>query len=181
MQLKYIFALIFSGIVFLSTPARADDFSFTFTNVTGNVGGTVTGEILGLVDNSTGPATDVIIESFPSALNAYLFTSYTAPIDLLTFPWFGTGPNAFTESGGVITSASFGMDDGDFDFVTLGTGCNILSSFCGDGFGNWQTANYVGGTATYGSSAAPEPSTLGLALAGILALTAKVRRSRKLS
>jgi hypothetical protein len=66
-QLKYTFALMISGIVLAAGPASADDFSFSFTNDIGNVAGTVTGEILGLTDNSTGAATDVIIESFPSA------------------------------------------------------------------------------------------------------------------
>jgi len=180
-QLRYISALILSGIVFSSALARADDFSFSFTNTTGNVVGTVTGEILGLTDNSTGPAADVIIESYPSALNADLFTSYTAPIDLFAGGWpLTTASDTFTESAGEITAADFGVDDGDFDFVTLGTGCNIVSSFCGNGFGNWEGSNFIGGTITYAplGSSTPEPSTLGLALAGIVTLTARLRRSK---
>jgi len=179
-QLRHISALILSGIVFSSALARADDFSFSFTNATGNVGGTVTGEILGLVNNSTGAATDVIIETYPLSLNEDLFTSYTEPIDLFAGSWFSTDPDTFTESGGEITAADFGVDDGDFDFVTLGTGCNIVSSFCGNGFGNWEGSNFIGGTITYAplGSSTPEPSTLGLALAGIVTLTARLRRSK---
>jgi hypothetical protein len=178
-QLKYTFALMISGIVFAAGQANADDFSFSFTNDIGNVAGTVTGEILGLTDNSTGAATDVIIESYPSALNADLFTSYTAPIDLFADPWFSTDANTFTETDGQITAADFGVDDGDFDFVTLGTGCNI-GSFCGNGFGNWETSSAVEGSTisfTQLGSSTPEPSTLGLMLAGFVALTARrVRR-----
>jgi hypothetical protein len=122
----------------------------------------------------------VIIESFPSALNADLFTSYTAPIDLFAGSWFQPTPETFTETDGEITAADFSVDDGDFDFVTLGTGCNIVDSFCGNGFGNWNNANYTAGSTvsfTELGSSTPEPSTLGLMLAGFAALTA--RRVRK--
>jgi hypothetical protein len=178
-QLKYTFALMISGIVLAAGPASADDFSFSFTNDIGNVVGTVTGEILGLTDNSTGAATDVIIESFPSALSADLNSSYTAPIDLFAFPWFSTASDTFTETDGEITAADFGVDDGDYDFVTLGTGCNY-GTFCGNGFGNWGSDNATeGSTISFSQlgSSTPEPSTLGLMLAGFVALTARrVRR-----
>lgn len=178
MQFKHVFALVISGIVFAAGPASADDFSFSFTNDIGNVAGTVTGEILGLTDNTTGPATDVIIESYPSALNADLFSSYTAPIDLFSGSWFGTDTNTFTETGGEITAADFGVDDGDFDFVTLNS-CS-LGDFCGNGFGNWNNGDEVAGSTVSFSelgASAPEPSTLGMVLVGLAALT--VRRVRR--
>jgi hypothetical protein len=42
--------------------------------VTGNVAGTVTGEILGLVDNAASSATDIIITSAPAGLTGGLPT-----------------------------------------------------------------------------------------------------------
>jgi hypothetical protein len=52
------------------TPARADlIFDFSFSNTTGNVAGTVTGEILGLTDNTAlEAATDIVITSYPDAV-----------------------------------------------------------------------------------------------------------------
>jgi hypothetical protein len=58
--------------------ASADDFFFSFSNVTGNVPGTVTGELFGLPDTSTGTASSVEILSFPSPLSAFF---PTAPFD----------------------------------------------------------------------------------------------------
>lgn len=44
--------------------ARADNFEFT--NTIGTVADTVTGEILGLTNGAPGPASDVIITSYPT-------------------------------------------------------------------------------------------------------------------
>ena len=97
-----IIALAISGIVLLGASARGDSFTFSFTNTLGNVSGTVTGEILGLTNNSTGPASEVIITSFPTALNSQFGN---APLNATGWTVLG---NTFTESGGVITDALFG-------------------------------------------------------------------------
>ena len=65
-------------------------------------------------------------------------------------------------------------------FFTLGTGCNFLDSECGNAFGNWNDAEWVGsasGDVTFSPLAAtPEPSTSAyLALAGIAALGVRAR------
>jgi len=96
-----IFALAIAGIVLLGPTARADNFSFSFTNTLGSVPGTVTGEILGLTNNSTSAATQVIIESFPSALNP----SFSPPIDATL--WAEQDENSFDEEAGVIVSGGF--------------------------------------------------------------------------
>jgi len=84
-----------------STPGHTLTFDFSFTTdlsnpPTGNVFGTVTGEIDGLQDNATGPATAVFINSAPPVFN-------------LTFPFLmreGVA-NQFIVSSEVITRAVF--------------------------------------------------------------------------
>jgi hypothetical protein len=189
MQLKstvFVLSFFAAGIVLFGGSAKADSFTFSFTNTTGDVSGTVTGEILGLTNNSTSSATDVIIESFPSALGSDLFTSYTAPIDVFASPWYTTSPNTFTETNGQITAANFGMDDGDWTYLILGSGCNDISQ-CGNAMGNWETGDFtgdIGGNSTVtfaalSTSSTPEPSTLGLALGGGLGGLYFIRRRRK--
>jgi hypothetical protein len=101
--IRLIFALALSGIVLSGTSANADDFSFTITNTDGNVSGTVTGEILGLTDNSTGPATQVLIESYPAA-----FASIVGPGPIDATQFFTQLENSFTEVNGVVTAGTFG-------------------------------------------------------------------------
>ncbi len=100
------FALAISGIVLLSAYAKADNFNFSITNTIGNVAGTVTGEILGLTNNSTGPASEVIIESYPVAL---ISDFGNAPI--IATLWNDQFENTFTETGGVITAENFWAED----------------------------------------------------------------------
>jgi hypothetical protein len=170
--------MIFLGMILCEGTAQASlTYTFSFTDTTGTVPGTVTGEILGLSDNSTGPATGVLIESWPTALNSDLFTSYTSPID--TSLWPIENANTFTVSGGEITAAAFAVDDGDFDFFTLGTGCNLPSSECGNAFGNWSNAQWVGsasGDVTFSAlSAVPEPSTFAYLALAVIALIVRAR------
>jgi hypothetical protein len=90
------FAFAFA-MALVSTPGHALNFNFSFTNVTGNTPGTVTGEIDGLTDNTTGPATAVFIDSAPSVFNL--------PTHLRVggFPTF----NTFTVSSGIITDSDY--------------------------------------------------------------------------
>ncbi len=97
-----VFALAIAAVALSSVSAQADDFTFSFVNTVGNVGGTVTGEILGLTNNSTGPATEVLITSFPSGLNSVLGS---APINATDFT--SQVSNSFTETNGQVTAADF--------------------------------------------------------------------------
>ena len=90
-----------AGLVLLFgvTFAHADNFYFAFDNTIGNVTGTVTGEIFGLVNNSTSAATDVIINSAPTALG----------LPSVPFDMFGTpNNNSFTETAGTISRSRCG-------------------------------------------------------------------------
>ncbi len=94
------------GIVLFGTYAMADNFYFSFTNTTGVVSGTVTGEIVGLTNNATGPATQVIITSYPPGLSPF----ETAPFDVLG--WDFLLGNQFTEVNGSITTGAIAAYDG---------------------------------------------------------------------
>jgi len=100
-----VFTLAISWIVLLGASAEADDFSFSFTETLGSFGtvsGTVTVEILGLTDNATSAAAEVIIESFPSGLDSLLGP---APIDALI--WSNEIKNEFTERHGQVIAGTF--------------------------------------------------------------------------
>ena len=109
---RKLFGLGVFFVTILSAPlANADNFSFSFTGLAGigfgfgDVAGTVSGEILGLTNNSTGPAADVLITSFPTGLDSVLGAAGTGPID--TMLWTNVAVNTFTEFNGVLTGGSF--------------------------------------------------------------------------
>src|SRR5271163_14822 len=69
-----IMTILGAGLMGLMPPTAAHagplDFLFSFTGTVppGTVAGLVTGEIFGLTDNATGPATDVIVYNYPYEL-----------------------------------------------------------------------------------------------------------------
>jgi len=162
--------------------ARADSFEFSFTNTIGTVAGTVTGEILGLTNNGVpGPASDVIITSYPS-----LFYSEpglgTPPVD--TASWL-ISSNLFTESGGAISSACFVANIPETTFA-LST-----SPLCYGFGGELDTFAPPGGdvlvltTPVFSPTVAspiPEPSTGGPMLIGVglLGLVLVMRKRKSL-
>jgi hypothetical protein len=140
--------------------ARADNFSFSFTNAfsgPGYVSGTVTGEIIGLTNNSTGPAAQVIITSFPAGLNSVLGSG---PINAML--WAHVYQNSFTETNGMVTGGGFWAQDtigsntsgaqlyingdnvspGPFDFLNL-DGADELYVYGALGAGAFAAANIV--------------------------------------
>ena len=77
-------------------------FNFSFSNTIGNVNGTVTGRILGLSDNSTGAASQVLIDTFPVGL---VNVAGAPPINPMF--WDQQYQNSFTTVGGQVVSGSF--------------------------------------------------------------------------
>ena len=77
---KQILAILGAGLLGLMVPTASEAlvFTFSFTNATGTVDGTVTGQIFGLVNGTNVAATDVILDSYPSG-----FGLPTPPIDVL--------------------------------------------------------------------------------------------------
>ncbi len=110
MALKHVWkaaaVAVMAGVVMSSGSAKADNFFFSFSNVGGNVAGTVSGEIFGLTNNLSSAASDVIVTSYPAGLNS---TFPAGTID--TGLWNDPIANAFTETNGQITAASFKIED----------------------------------------------------------------------
>jgi PEP-CTERM motif len=111
--MKNILMVIIAVVAMMpSTPSKAIVFEFSFTNAgdPGTTSGTVTGRIFGLSDNTTSAATDVIIDSYPSALGGV-----PTPLNLFSYPLITGNPtsistNSFTVSGGHIAAANFYAD-----------------------------------------------------------------------
>ena len=116
------------GVALSGAYAKADNFNFSFT---GSLG-TVTGEIIGLTNNTTGPAPEVLIFTYPAALDPF-------DTNLNVTTWAVQVSNQFSESGGVIT----GIDMLAFD----GAGCSETS--------NGGFVNCVDGFVLYGGDLAP--------------------------
>jgi hypothetical protein len=166
---KVIISIGLLGLLCFLLPGslRADDFTFSLTNTTGNQPGTVTGEILGLTNNATTAAAEVILDTYPAiygTLNPALATPPVVPS-----MWSTVLQNSFTETAGVITAFNFQSGINGHPFVSF-----LLWNLRLDitGLGVVDTAGV--GTATLGppsfsivTAPVPEPSTLSLMLLGI--------------
>jgi hypothetical protein len=174
------------------SPARADDFSFSITNTVGNVSGTVTGEILGLTDGTTGPAAEVLILSYPTALFPDVVAAGNDTMNTAT--WGPPFINSFTETGGVITAGIFivGKDVVGLDFGIginngVGTGGESGLQDYNSAFGINNIIETAGGLGALNLTplgsplSAPEPSSLILLGSGLLCVVALSVRSKCLA
>jgi hypothetical protein len=125
-----------SALALASTQGHALSFNFLIRNEIGTVGPTVTGEIDGLTDNTTGPATAVFVNSAPPVFNI------TAP---LSFPIAGAIDNSFTVRSGAITASSFASLPGPF----------FLELFSPTGLGGGQFGFFPFNGIFVGSDSAP--------------------------
>jgi hypothetical protein len=93
-------AAVLSGLMHIpSANATLLNFDFSFTNTTGNVDGTVTGEIFGLTDNAVSSASKIIITSAPDQLQ-FLGTG-PFPITVMPEPGY---KHSFTVEGGDVVA-----------------------------------------------------------------------------
>ena len=124
------------------------------------LGGTVTGEIFGLQNNATGPATEVLIDSYPASLGVIS--------DLIATDWSAQIFNTFTETNGQISTEQFEARDmtSPLPLLTLQFGMGDLQTRDGEFTGPLTFAPV------------PEPFAWILLLTVMLAV-AIVKRSRR--
>jgi len=174
MNLNIAKLMVVSGCLALAVSGRAEtlDFSFSVTNTVGTTPGSFSGVIYGLADNSTGSAADVVITSFPAALNSAVGS---APIDAFSTGW-SVQNNSFTVTGGQITAAGFFADAGSgYIYLDLGSSFNALELD-----DTYYTA-YIQGSSgiaydNFNSYATPEPTILALAGLGGAVLLLRKRK-----
>lgn len=179
-------AAVAAALVCTGTASQAADFYFSFgtdttdPSVSNGVPGTVTGEDLGLPDEGTGGALQLLIDSYsPDASLAY-------PIDANAWLFSSDYWNSFTVEDGMIVAAlfrnddfTFGGDDQLFINFLLGNGgnTNYVSLDSNNASSIWNNQGMAGVTFTRINAAVPEPETWGLMLLGFGA--AIVLRSRR--
>jgi hypothetical protein len=152
--------MVVATMSLLGTNAMADDFVFS---INGGFG-TVTGEIIGLQNNATGSATEVVITSYP--------TSFGSILNLIATDWTDQLANIFTVTNGAITEAEFfALDTDDANTPQL--------LFLPPDVGQLQNnLDVLLGPLTFAATPVPEPFAWVLLLTVMLAV-AIVKRSRR--
>jgi hypothetical protein len=157
----------------LATQAQLLDFDFSFQNAFGTVAGTVSGEILGLANNSTGAASEVLITSFPAGLGGN-----ATPINATL--WLNQSENSFTVVNGEVVAGGFfannpGIEPEVFYLDAIsGLGFNFLSLNDGPDY-VYGDSGLAAANIVPAASAPDAASTVGL-LGGVLAGLGVLRR-----
>jgi hypothetical protein len=118
------------AILPVSANASTLDFTFSFTNDSGDVNGTVTGEIIGLADNATSSASAIYITSYPASLGLSLTTPYSlTPLPSSTLNKFRVFNGEVVESGFLyeIGSLALVLDNSEALLENAGSGFFVRS------------------------------------------------------
>ena len=188
MASKILRAAFGIALVWASTATTAADFTFSFEtdgsdpDVVNGVPGTVTGRILGLPDDGSAAALQVLIDSYsPDG-------SLGFPIDATA--WFSQFENSFTVVGGDIVAAAFYADNNfensslDQLFINIPIyetgGTNYASLGSNNSTSIWNNQGLGGITFTRIGGAIPEPETWAFMLLGFGAIGLAFRRRGQL-
>jgi len=177
-------ALALALLVTFGASARASlNFDFTIVGdpslgFTSNPsGGTLTGVIYGLTDNSTSTPSEIDITSVPAGFG--ISASLSSPYILNSGSgWNLSGGSGFVLSGGVISSGTdyfaSGPSGSDFDF-NYAFGLNGLYEPPPGPNASLLNTGGLGGT-SFAPAPTPEPSTYAMMLGGLALLGFCVRR-----
>lgn len=186
MTSRMLRAAVAVALLCTGTASRAADFIFSFGTdptdpvIYNAVPGTVTGRILGLPDDGSGAALQVLIDSYsPDGTLSY-------PVNATAF--FSQFENSFTVDGGVIIAAAFRADNDfispSFDRLYFNIpiydtgGTNYASLGSNNGTSIWNNQGLGGITFTRIDGAVPEPGTWALLLLGFGAVGSVLRRRK---
>ena len=188
MHSRLLRAVVAAALICTGTASRAADFLFSFgsdlsdPNVSNAVPGTVTGRILGLPEDGTAAAMQVLIDSYsPDG-------SLTYPVDATAWFFNPDALNLFTVEEGVIVAALFRNDNG-FISPTLDRlyinvpiydsgGTNYASLGSNNATSIWNNQG-MGGITFTRIAAVPEPATWAFMLLGFGAVGIALRSGRK--
>lgn len=166
-------AIAVLSLAFAAIPANAGVVNFSFSATErvagGTILGTVTGQIFGLSTNGANQAaTDIVITSYPTALNSWFTPWYSSPMGwdtnwssqmsnaagapLHIFPNSYIDTNSFTLIDGQVTNASFYAYSNSAptpytSFALNWYGYNFFSDYASTNIDYYaQTVHHVGGT-----------------------------------
>ena len=156
------------------------NFSFSNDPALGTVNGTVTGHIVGLIDNATSSASEIVLDSYPAGLMNAGFSDNV-------FDWANLviSENSLTLADGVIIGGSFvAQSNGDDAQLFINSqnvaGTNFLNLDLVDELNVWNDGGLQGlssGPANVG--AVPEPATWATMLIGFGAVGFAMRRRKQ--
>jgi hypothetical protein len=173
-----IMTILGAGLIGLIHPTASHagpfDFMFSFTGTIppSSVAGTVSGEIFGLTDNATGPASNVVVDGYPAELGLP-----SPPLTIFSF----ISENSFTVSNNQITAVDYSASDSS-DIIQLNLNVsshNVLATST-NGLLIGNENGFAG--ATYSLvQPIPEPSSVtplatGLLFAALWPLRRRLRR-----
>lgn len=191
MTSRFLRGAVAAALLIAGTASHAADFIFTFGTdpadpvLVNAVPGTVTGRILGLPEDGTGAALQVLIDSYsPDG-------TLTLPVDATAWYFNPSALNEFTVENGVIVAALF-RGDNSFISPTLDQlfinvpiyetgGTNYASLGSNNGTSVWNNQGWAGITFTRIDGAVPEPAAWALMLLGFGAIGIVFRRGRRLA